>query len=190
MNKIKILLLFAMYFIVSSCDEMGSTTNNYYSELEEQDTDTDWANDPLIGGTEITDTTCIKWNIKTIHDEQGVLCEEGNEDSWSCSGYLESRAEMDNELHFNKDGSFTYFKRGPDGGGDGGTIVLGSGLGTWKTMNGLIEINFSESSSMNSVANYLFHNRTYNYETIVGSSMLRLFDEQTEIFLETGDDGY
>ena len=58
-----------------SCEEMGSTTNNYYGDSGEEqiidtvDTvDTNWGQDPLICGTELSDTTYLYWEIQTIMD--------------------------------------------------------------------------------------------------------------------------
>ena len=73
----KILYLF-IFILFISCEEMGSTTNNYYGDSGEEqiidtvdtvDTvDTNWGQDPLICGTELSDTTYLYWEIQTIMD--------------------------------------------------------------------------------------------------------------------------
>ena len=57
-------------------------------------------------------------------------------------------------------------------------------VGTWQTMNGMLELNLSGSSSSSSTANYFFNGRTYTYSTEIGSGELILSDDQTQITLE------
>ena len=189
----KNLSLFILLFIFfTSCEEMGSTTNNYYGDSsEEQIIDTEWGQDPLIGGTEISDTTYLYWEVETIMDEQQILC--GDPDDWegySCSDYLNDVACMLEGMFFHKDGSF-FFYRGYDSGDDGSNPDdcpdSTNAIGSWATMNGMLELNLSNSSSNTTTANYFFNERTYNYSTDVGSGHLILTDDQTQIILEESE---
>jgi len=203
MRYFPFILLLITIFI--GCDEYGNPiTNNYYNgdttivndtTIIVVDTtiindttiivveDTTWGHDSKIGGTSISDTTYINWEIVTILDEQKTVCSSsGSEDDWSCRGYLISQAGMDKRFQFHRDGSFTFEKLENDN--DEGYNSLGTESGTWQTMNGLLELNLTNSTAMNSTANYFFHNRTYNYETNVGSGELRIYDSQTEINFE------
>ena len=183
--KIFSLLLIIMVFFIG-CEEMGSTTNNnYYSSDEQQNTDTEWGQDPLIGGTEISDTTYLYWEVKTITDEQQLLCGTGFDD-YECEDYLNYYTCMlEGGLFFHRDGSFS-FQRGFDGsdGGDPDACPTTDAVGTWQTMNGMLELNLSSSSSSSSTANYFFNGRTYTYSTEIGSGELILSDDQTQITLE------
>ena len=178
----KILYLF-MFILFVSCEEMGSTTNNYYGDSsEEQIIDTDWGQDPLICGTELSDTTYLYWEIQTIMDEQQVLCydNEGN----SCDEYLSTYAcipEYDNGIFFHKDGSFSFLRYVDN---EYNCSDSSDAIGTWATMNGKLELTLSDPSSNTITANYFFNERTYNYSTDIGSRDLILSDDRTQITLK------
>jgi hypothetical protein len=180
MHKYLKILLFGLFLFIG-CED--STTNNYYDSKENEVIETEWGHDSKIGGTSISDTTYINWKIVTILDEQETVCSFGSESYSSCSDFLPYIAGMDRRFQFHKDGSFTFEKL-ENIENDEGYNSLGTESGTWQTMNGLLELNLTNSTAMNSTANYFFHNRTYNYETNVGSRQLKIYDSQTEITFE------
>ena len=182
--KIFSLLLVIMVFFIG-CEEMGSTTNNnYYSSDEQQNTETEWGQDPLVGGTEISDTTYLYWTVKTIIDEQQILCS----DDYDCMYYLNTRTCMlEGGMFFHIDGTFSFYRYPDNDGMDLDDCPTTDAIGTWATMNGMIELNLSNPSSNTSTANYFFNDRTYAYSTDLGSGELILSDDQTQITLEENE---
>ncbi|MBI87133.1 MAG: hypothetical protein CMG63_03525, partial [Candidatus Marinimicrobia bacterium] len=176
--KIFSLLLIIMVFFIG-CEKMGSTTNNnYYSSDDQQNTDTEWGQDPLICGTEISDTTYLHWKFEIIIDEQQILCHDDDYDYPGCGNYFVWDCLGERGLFFHRDGSFTFKS------GDVEDCPTTDGIGTWQTMNGIIELQLSDPALYTSKVNYFFNNRTYTYSTEIGSGELIFSDDQTQITLE------
>ena len=109
--------------------------------------------------------------------------------NYDCEKYLNYYTCMlESGLFFHKDGSFP-FQREFDGSDsrDPYACPTTDAVVTWKTTNGMLELNLSSSSSNSSTANYFFNDRTYTYSTEIGSGELILSNNQTQITLENNE---
>ena len=173
---VKMFLLIFLFAV--GCQD---TSNYYYDSNEELDmSDTEWGQDPLICGTEISENSFLFWEFSRIEDEQQVLCSPGED---ACRYYLNYATCMLEGIFFHSDGSFSFHRGAYDEGDDVCTDSTDA-TGTWKTMNGMMELSLSSPESNTEKANYFFHEKTYSYSTAVGSGSLSLFNSQTAMELE------
>jgi hypothetical protein len=153
-----------------------------------------WENDPLIGGTDIVENG-IRWYVSNIEDSQGNWCGDGS----YCDEKLIDEANLDRYFRFKKDGTLeargfmgfdsTFIDYNGDAYWDY-DYIWEDVIGSWKTLDGKININLSNFTNKTNITDYFFGDREYQYTTDVNNGNLFIFDDQTEISLRVSSSDY